>query len=94
MTSRPKSSRLPGAASPAGEATSTGQAGSRTPERVPPARPTFPTCTCGHSIVLHDISKSTKQRTACSITTGLKATRCGCRTFEAAPEPAPGENPS
>lgn len=82
MTLRPKSSRSPGAASPAGEATSTGQAGSRTPERVPPARPTFPTCICKHSIVLHDISKSAKQRTACSVTTGPKADRCGCRRFE------------
>ena len=82
MTSHPKSARLPGATSPAGDAINVGQAGPRTPERVPPARPSFPTCVCNHSIVLHDISKSTKQRTACSVTSGPKADRCGCRGFE------------
>lgn len=87
----PKSARLPGAVSPAGDATSPGQAGSQAPEcGAPPARATFPTCVCKHSIVLHAISPSTKQRTACSVTTGQKATPCGCRRFEPlTPEPTP-----
>lgn len=82
MTSSKSSRPSFGDAPAAGGASSPGQAGPRTPERVPPARPSFPTCVCGHLIVLHDISKSTKQRTACSVTTGPKADRCGCRRFE------------
>jgi hypothetical protein len=78
-----QSARLPGATSPAGDAINVGQAGPQAPEcGAPPARPTIPTSTCGHLIVLHDISKSTKQRTACSVTSGPKADRCGCRRFE------------
>jgi len=86
----PKSARLPGATSPAGDASSPGQAGPRTPERVPPARPTFRTCECKHLELLHNLTDS-KRRTACSVSTGPKATPCGCRSFAAATEPTPGD---
>lgn len=59
-------------------------------ETTTPGQP----CTCGHLDVLHDISKTTRQRTACSVSDGPKATRCGCRTFTAATEPLNQENPS
>lgn len=52
-------------------------------ETTSPGQP----CGCGHMDVLHDISKATKQRTACSVSSGVKATQCGCRKFVAAAEP-------
>lgn len=49
---------------------------------------------CGHLDVFHDISKTTRQRTACSVSSGPKATPCGCRRFVAAAETLNQENPS
>lgn len=59
-------------------------------ETTNPGRP----CQCGHLDVLHDISKQSKQRTACSVSSGPKATPCGCRRYTAATEPLNQENPS
>lgn len=75
---RPQSSRLPRAAFTA--------AG----ETTNPGQP----CQCGHLDVFHDISKTTRQRTACSVSSGPKATPCGCRRFVAAAETLNQENPS
>lgn len=91
----PQSSRPPRAGfTAAGETTSTGQAGGApAPEGDrSPARPGR-RCMCGHVLVLHDISK-TGQRSRCSVSSGPKATRCGCRKFTAATEPLNQENPS
>ncbi|OLT13060.1 hypothetical protein BJF79_03955 [Actinomadura sp. CNU-125] len=69
---------------PAGEATNAGQEGARAPERVPPARPgPGVVCTCEHLDVLHNLT-ATGRRTACSVSTGPNATRCGCREFTSA----------
>jgi hypothetical protein len=43
-------------------------------------------CVCGHLDVLHNISPTSGRRTGCSISDGPKATPCGCKTFEAAPD--------
>lgn len=75
------------ASTAAGEATNAGRVGSPAPEGAPPARPGQVCDTCKHLDVLHDISKTTKRRTACSVSSGPKATRCGCKTFAAATQP-------
>jgi hypothetical protein len=67
--------------------------GAPTPEGVtPPARPGQICGACAHLDVLHDISKTTGRRTACSVSSGPKATPCGCKTFMAATEPLNQEN--
>lgn len=38
-------------------------------------------CACGHTIVVHDLTK-TGVRTACSVSTGKQATPCSCIRFE------------
>lgn len=74
----------------AGETTSPGQAGAPAPKGDrPPARPgpglVCATEGCGHLDVLHDLSTSNpKRRTRCSVSSGPKATPCGCRRFVAA----------
>ena len=96
MTARSQSSRPPRAAfTAAGGTPNTGRVGAPAPDGdTPPARPGQICGTCDHLDVLHDISKTTGRRTACSVSSGPKATRCGCRAFEAAPEPLNQENPS
>lgn len=38
----------------------------------------FPKCTCGHDRLVHVISETTKQRTACSVMHGGK---CRCKQY-------------
>lgn len=84
MTRHQETPRLPDAAPPAGEATSTGRVGASAAEGPGLV------CECKHLDVLHDISKTTKRRTACSVSCGPKAAPCGCKKFD----PSTQENPS
>lgn len=44
------------------------------------ATPT-PAGVCGHGDVLHDLARDNRTRKACTVSSGPKATLCGCKTF-------------
>ena len=51
-------------------------------------------CNCGHLDVSHGFARDNRTRTACSVSSGPKATPWGCKTFTAVLEPLNPKDPS